>query len=346
MGLADGRDVAIDLGTANTLVYLRGQGIVLSEPSVIAVDVRTNDVHAVGRDAQRMIGRTPATISAVRPLRHGVIADFATTEQMLRYFLRRANQRKFGRASRVVMCAPGGITKVEQRAVEEACLSAGARQVALIEEPMAAAIGGGLPVDEAKGSMVVDIGGGTSEVAVISLGGMVVSRSVRVGGYEFDDAIISHIRREHSIAIGQPTAEELKFQLGSAVALEEELEADVRGRDLVSGLPKNLRLSSEEVRATLEEPLQAIIEAVKETLEETPPELAADISERGIMLAGGGSLLRGVDARLHEETGMDVYLAESPLTCVAMGAGQSLEEFDTLLQAQRASRKRLVGRLR
>jgi rod shape-determining protein MreB and related proteins len=346
MGLADGRDVAIDLGTANTLVYVRGQGIVLSEPSVIAVDTTTNDVHAVGRDAQRMIGRTPATISAVRPLRHGVIADFATTEQMLRYFLRRAHQRRFGGRARVVMCAPGGITKVEQRAVEEACLSAGARQVALIEEPMAAAIGGGLPVDEAKGSMVVDIGGGTSEVAVISLGGMVVSRSVRVGGYEFDDAIIGHIRRAHSIAIGQPTAEELKFQLGSALPLGEELEADVRGRDLISGLPKNLRLTSEEVRETLEEPLQAIIEAVKETLEETPPELAADISERGIMLAGGGSLLRGFDARLHEETGMDVYLAESPLTCVAAGAGQSLEEFETLVQAQRAARRRVVGKIR
>ena len=334
MGLGDGRDVAIDLGTANTLVYVRGQGIVLSEPSVIAVDTTTNEVHAVGREAQRMIGRTPATISAVRPLRHGVIADFATTEQMLRYFLRRAHSRRFGR-TRVVMCAPGGITKVEQRAVEEACLSAGARQVALIEEPMAAAIGAGLPVDAAKGSMVVDIGGGTSEVAVISLGGMVVSRSVRVGGYEFDDAIISYLRRRHNIAIGQPTAEELKFQLGSAIELEEELEADVRGRDLVSGLPKNLRLTSHEIRVVLEEPLEAIIEAVKETLEETPPELAADISERGIMLAGGGSLLRGMDTRLHEETGMDVYLAESPLTCVAVGAGESLEEFEALHHAQR-----------
>jgi len=338
MALGDGRDVAIDLGTANTLVYVRGQGIVLSEPSVIAVDTTTNDVHAVGREAQRMIGRTPATISAVRPLRHGVIADFAVTEQMLRYFLRRAHQRKFARP-RVVMCAPSGITKVEQRAVEEACLSAGARQVALIEEPMAAAIGAGLPVDAAKGSMVVDIGGGTSEVAVISLGGMVVSRSVRVGGYEFDDAIIGHLRRRHNIAIGQPTAEELKFQLGSATALDEELEAEVRGRDLVSGLPKTLLLSSHELRIVLSEPLEAIIDAVKETLEETPPELAADISERGIMLAGGGSLLRGMDARLHEETGMDVYLAESPLTCVAVGAGHALEEFEALHHAQRVGRR-------
>jgi rod shape-determining protein MreB len=338
MSLGDGRDVAIDLGTANTLVYVRGQGIVLSEPSVIAVDTTTDEVHAVGRDAQRMIGRTPATISAVRPLRHGVIADFATTEKMLRYFLRRAQQRRWSRA-RVVMCAPGGITKVEQRAVEEACLSAGARQVALIEEPMAAAIGAGLPVDEPKGCMVVDVGGGTSEVAVISLGGMVVSRSVRVGGYEFDDAIMSFIRRAHNIAIGQPTAEELKFQLGSAIALEEELEAEVRGRDLISGLPKVLRLSSQELRTPLEEPLQVIIAAVKETLEETPPELAADISERGIMLAGGGSLLRGMDLRLHEETGMDVYLAESPLTCVAVGAGHALEEFEALHRSQRAGRR-------
>ena len=240
------------------------------------------------------------------------------------------------------MCAPGGITKVEQRAVEEACLSAGARQVALIEEPMAAAIGAGMPVDEAKGSMVVDIGGGTSEVAVISLGGMVVSRSVRVGGYEFDDAIMSYIRRAHNIAIGQPTAEELKFQLGSATALEEELEAEVRGRDLVSGLPKTLRLSSQELRQPLEEPLSHIVIAVKETLEETPPELAADISERGILLAGGGSLLRGFDARLHEETGMDVYLAESPLTCVAVGAGHALEEFETLREAGRVGKRRRV----
>src|SRR4051794_34041962 len=342
MSLGDGRDVAIDLGTANTLVYVRGQGIVLSEPSVIAVDVTTDEGHAVGRDAPRMIGRTPATISAVRPLRHGVIADFATTEKMLRYFLRRAQQRRWGRA-RVVMCAPGGITKVEQRAVEEACLSAGARQVALIEEPMAAAIGAGMPVDEAKGSMVVDIGGGTSEVAVISLGGMVVSRSVRVGGYEFDDAIMSYIRRVHNIAIGQPTAEELKFQLGSAIALEEELEAEVRGRDLVSGLPKTLRLSSQELRQPLEEPLSHIIIAVKETLEETPPELAADISERGILLAGGGSLLRGFDGRIHEETGMDVYLAESPLTCVAVGAGHALEEFETLREAGRVGKRRRVS---
>jgi rod shape-determining protein MreB len=233
------------------------------------------------------------------------------------------------------MCAPGGITKVEQRAVEEACLSAGARQVALIEEPMAAAIGAGLPVDEAKGSMVVDIGGGTSEVAVISLGGMVVSRSVRVGGYEFDDAIMSYIRRAHNIAIGQPTAEELKFQLGSATGLDEELEAEVRGRDLVSGLPKTLRLTSEELRHPLEEPLSHIVIAVKETLEETPPELAADITTEGVLLAGGGSLLRGLEQRVAAETGMPVRLADDPLACVATGAGMSLEELDTLPRGRR-----------
>ncbi len=337
------RDVAIDLGTANTLVFVRGQGIVLSEPSVIAMDVHSGQVHAVGRDAQRMIGRTPATISAVRPLRHGVIADFEVTEEMLRYFIRRVHRSRFQRP-RVVMCAPSGITKVEQRAVEEACLGAGARQVALIEEPMAAAIGAGLDVSAPIGTMVVDIGGGTSEVAVVSLGGMVVARSLRVGGYEFDEAIISHIRRTHNIAIGQPTAEDLKLQLGSATVLEQELEARVRGRHLISGLPHAALISSEEIRATLADPVQAIVDAVKETLEETPPELAADITRHGIVLAGGGALLRGFDQRLHEETGMRVQLAESPLTCVASGAGQSLEDFDTLAAGGLTARRRLVGR--
>jgi rod shape-determining protein MreB len=338
------RDVAIDLGTANTLVFVRGQGIVVSEPSVIAVDVGTDQVHAVGRDAQRMIGRTPASISAVRPLRHGVIADFAVTEQMLRYFIRRVHQSRFARP-RVVMCAPSGITKVEQRAVEEACLAAGARQVALIEEPMAAAIGAGLDVTRPSGSMVVDIGGGTTEVAVISLGGMVVSRSIRVGGYELDEAIVNHIRRAHNIAVGQPTAEDLKLQIGSATPLEEELEARVRGRHLLSGLPHAALISSEEVRATLADPVQAVVGAVKETLEETPPELAADITRHGILLAGGGALLRGLDLRLHEETGMEVHLAESPLTCVVTGAGHALEDFDALAQTRLPNRKRLVGRL-
>ena len=326
---------------------MRGRGIVLSEPSVIAMDTATGAVHAVGREAQRMIGRTPATIAAVRPLRHGVIADFEVTEQMLRYFIRTGTGSRPPRSRhpRVVMCAPSGITKVEQRAVEEACLGAGARQVALIEEPMAAAIGAGLPVSEASGRMVVDIGGGTSEVAVISLGGMVVSRSLRVGGYEFDDAIIGHLRREHHVAIGQPTAEQLKLDIGSAWPLEDELTAEVRGRDVVTGLPKELVLTSEEIRATLAEPLTEIVLAVKETLEETPPELAADIAEHGITMAGGGSLLRGIDRLLNEETGMDARLAESPLTCVAEGAGHSLEEFDALA-AGTAPRRRLVSRLR
>jgi rod shape-determining protein MreB len=323
---------------------MRGRGIVLSEPSVIAMDTATGAVHAVGREAQRMIGRTPATIAAVRPLRHGVIADFEVTEQMLRYFIRTVHAGR-SRHPRVVMCAPSGITKVEQRAVEEACLTAGARQVALIEEPMAAAIGAGLPVSEASGRMVVDIGGGTSEVAVISLGGMVVSRSLRVGGYEFDDAIISHLRREHHVAVGQPTAEQLKLDIGSAWPLEDELTAEVRGRDVVTGLPKELVLTSDEIRATLAEPLSEIVLAVKETLEETPPELAADIAEHGITMAGGGSLLRGIDRLLNEETGMDARLAESPLTCVAEGAGHSLEEFDALA-AGTGSRRRLVSRLR
>jgi rod shape-determining protein MreB len=323
---------------------MRGRGIVLSEPSVIAMDTTTGAVHAVGREAQRMIGRTPATIAAVRPLRHGVIADFEVTEQMLRYFIRGVHAGR-ARHPRVVMCAPSGITKVEQRAVEEACLTAGARQVALIEEPMAAAIGAGLPVSDPSGRMVVDIGGGTSEVAVISLGGMVVSRSLRVGGYEFDDAIIGHLRREHHVAIGQPTAEQLKLDIGSAWPLDEELTSEVRGRDVVTGLPKEIVLTSDEVRATLAEPLVEIVLAVKETLEETPPELAADIAEHGITLAGGGSLLRGIDRLLNEETGMDARVAESPLTCVAEGAGMSLEEFDALA-AGTAPRRRLVSRLR
>src|SRR4051795_13175424 len=253
-----GRDMAIDLGTANTLVYVRGEGIALSEPSVVAIDTRTERVHAVGSDAKRMIGRTPATISATRPLRHGVIADFEVTEEMLRYFIRKVHPGRWAHPQ-VVMCVPSGVTDVEKRAVEEACMAAGARQVHLIEESIAAAIGAGLEIGEPSGKMVVDVGGGTSEVAVISLGGMVVSRSLRVGGYEFDDAIISHLRREHHIAIGQPTAEQLKLDLGSAYPLEDELTAEVRRRDVVTGLPKELVLTSDEVRSTLAEPLSEIV---------------------------------------------------------------------------------------
>jgi rod shape-determining protein MreB len=330
-----GPDIAIDLGTANTLVYVAGQGIVLQEPSVIAMDVTTGVVHAVGSDAKRMIGRTPATISASRPLRHGVIADFEVAEEMLRYFIRRVHRGRFFSAPRVVMCAPSGITEVEQRAVEEACRSAGARQVHLIEEPLAAAIGAGLQIEEPAGQMVLDIGGGTSEVAVLSLGGIVVSRAVRVGGYEFDDAIAAHLRTEHRLAIGEGSAEEVKLQIGSAWRLTPEEEFDARGRDLSSGLPRTLTLSSPDVRASLAEPVQQVIDAVHETLEETPPELAADIARNGILLAGGGALLRGFDDRLHDETGMDVRVAASPLTCVAEGAGRALGEFAALVRTGR-----------
>jgi rod shape-determining protein MreB len=324
-----GRDIAVDLGTANTLVYVRGRGIVLLEPSVVAIDSITGNVHAVGLEAKRMIGRTPATISATRPLRHGVIADFEVTEKMLRYFIRKVHRNRFVHP-RVVMCAPSGVTDVEKRAVDEACLSAGARQVRLIEEPIAAAIGSGLPIAEPIGHCVVDVGGGTSEVAVISLGGIVVSESLRIGGYELDEAIMGYVKREHELAIGHQTAEDVKLEIGSAWPLDQELETEIRGRDLISGLPKAVVLTSEEVRRALEEPLGAIIEAVKRTLEVTPPELAADITDRGIMLAGGGSLLRGFDERLRDETQMPTFLAESPLTCVAEGAGRSLEEFDAL----------------
>jgi rod shape-determining protein MreB and related proteins len=336
-----GRDMAVDLGTANTLVYVRGRGIVLSEPSVVAIDTGTDRVHAVGSDAKRMIGRTPATISATRPLRHGVIADFEVTEEMLRYFIRKVHPGRWAHPQ-VVMCVPSGVTDVEKRAVEEACMAAGARQVHLIEESIAAAIGAGLEIAEPSGKMVVDVGGGTSEVAVLSLGGMVVSRSLRVGGYEFDDAIISHVRRRYNIAIGQPTAEQIKFEVGSACPLPEELEAQVRGRDLVSGLPKTITLSDAEVREALADPLEAIIAAIKETLEVTPPELAADIALTGITLAGGGALLQGFDERLRLETQMPVGLAESPLTCVVIGAGASLDEVDAMRRASLSTRPQAV----
>jgi rod shape-determining protein MreB len=332
-----GRDMAVDLGTANTLVYVRGRGIVLSEPSVVAIDSRQGEVHAVGIEAKRMLGRTPGTISAIRPLKDGVIADFDVTEQMLRHFIQKVHQSRWAHP-RVVVCVPSGVTGVEKRAVEEACLSAGARQAYLIEEPMAAAIGAGLPVGEPTGNMVVDIGGGTSEVAVISLGGIVVSQSIRIGGDELDDAIINYVKREYKLMIGQQTAEEVKLEIGSAFPLAEEVQAEIRGRDLVSGLPKTVVLTSEEVRTALEEPVQQIVDAVKETLDRTPPELSADIMDRGIMLAGGGALLQGLDERLRDETQMPAHLAESPLTCVAVGSGRSLEEFEAIHRSNRSSR--------
>ena len=334
-----GRDMAVDLGTANTLGYVRGRGIVLSEPSVVAIDARSGEVHAVGVEAKRMLGRTPGTIQAIRPLKDGVIADFDVTEEMLRHFIQKVHQSRFAHP-RVVVCVPSGVTGVEKRAVEEACLSAGARQAYLIEEPMAAAIGSGLPIGEPTGSMIVDIGGGTSEVAVISLGGIVVAKSIRIGGDELDEAIINYAKREYKLLIGQQTAEELKLEIGSAHAMREEVQAEIRGRDLVSGLPKTVVLTSEEIRAALEEPMSQIIGAIKETLDSTPPELASDIMDRGIMLAGGGSLLHGLADRLREETQMPVHLAESPLTCVAVGSGRSLEEFEVIHRTNRGARKR------
>jgi rod shape-determining protein MreB and related proteins len=330
-----GREMAVDLGTANTLVYVRGRGIVLSEPSVVAIDERSGEVHAVGVEAKRMLGRTPGTIKAIRPLKDGVIADFDVTEQMLRHFIQKVHHNRFAHP-RVVVCVPSGVTGVEKRAVEEATYAAGAGKAYLIEEPMAAAIGAGLPVAEPTGNMIVDIGGGTTEVAVISLGGIVVSQSIRVGGDEMDEAIISHIKKEYKLLIGNQTAEELKLEIGSAWELAEEVQAEVRGRDLLSGLPKTVVLTSEEVRRALDEPASQIIDAIKSTLDKTPPELAADIMDRGIVLAGGGALLAGLDERLRRETQMPVHLAESPLTCVAVGSGRSLEEFEAIHRSAKA----------
>ena len=325
-----GRDMAVDLGTANTLVYVRGRGIVLNEPSVVAVNVKDGRPLAVGLEAKRMIGRTPAHIQAIRPLKDGVIADFDICEKMLRYFIHKVHQRRFARP-RMVICVPSGITGVEQRAVQEAAEYAGARKPAyIIEEPMAAAIGAGLPVQEPTGNMIVDIGGGTTEVAVISLGGIVASQSVRVGGDELDDAIIQFIKKEYSLALGERTAEEVKIALGSAWPLEEELHAEIRGRDLVTGLPKTIVTTTDEIREAIEEPVASITDAVKVTLDKTPPELAADIMEQGIVLAGGGALLHGLSHRLEHETGMPIVIAQNPLHCVAIGSGQSLEEFEAL----------------
>jgi rod shape-determining protein MreB len=331
--------MAVDLGTANTLVYVRGRGIVLSEPSVVAIDQRTGEVHAVGIEAKRMLGRTPGNISAIRPLKDGVIADFDVTEQMLRHFIQKVHQNRWAHP-RVVVCVPSGVTGVEKRAVEEATLSAGARSAFLIEEPMAAAIGAGLPVAEPTGNMVVDIGGGTTEVAVISLGGIVCAQSIRVGGDELDEAIISYVKKEYKLMIGSQTAEEVKLEIGSAYPLREEVQAEIRGRDMITGLPKTVVLSSEDVREALEEPMLQIIDAVKSTLDKTPPELASDIMDRGIMLAGGGSLLQGLDERLRRETEMPIHVAESPLTCVAVGSGRSLEEFEVMQKASANGRHR------
>ena len=327
-----GRDMAVDLGTANTLVYVRGRGIVLNEPSVVAINTNTGGILAVGAEAKKMIGRTPANIVAIRPLKDGVIADFDTTERMLRYFIQKVHKRRHLAKPRIVVCVPSGITGVEQRAVKDAGYAAGARKVYIIEEPMAAAIGSGLPVHEPTGNMVVDIGGGTTEVAVISLGGIVTSQSIRVGGDELDEAIIQYVKKEYSLMLGERTAEEIKMTIGSAYPMPDEPHAEIRGRDLVSGLPKTIVVSAEEIRRAIEEPVNRIIDAVKTTLDKCPPELSGDVMDRGIVITGGGALLAGLDERLRHETGMPIHITERPLDSVAMGSGKCVEEFEALQQ--------------
>jgi rod shape-determining protein MreB len=323
------RDLGIDLGTANTLVYVKGRGVVVNEPSVVAYNTSNGKILAVGDEAKQMIGRTPGNVVAVRPMKDGVIADFETTRAMLRYFIGRAVRRSiFGTRPRVVVCIPSGVTEVERRAVKEATMSAGAREAGLIEEPMAAAIGSGLPVEEPNGSMVVDIGGGTSEVAVISLGGIVTSKSLRVAGDELDDYIIAYVKRNFGLAIGERTAETLKLSICCVYNPDPDLSMSIHGRDLSSGLPRTIRVSSKQVEEAVHEPVTAIIDAIKATLERTPPELASDIMEAGIMLTGGGALIDGLDQRISEETGMPVYVAEEPLNSVVLGTGIFIENTD------------------
>lgn len=321
------KDIGIDLGTANTLVYMKGKGIIIREPSVVAVDTRNDTVKSVGQEAKEMIGRTPGSIVACRPLKDGVIADFDVTISMLQNFIRRAMNNATFVKPRVVICIPSGVTEVERRAVKEAAERAGAKKVSIIEEPMAAAIGAGLAVEEPSGSMVVDIGGGTTEVAVISLGGIVTAKSVRVGGDEFDTAIINYIKKKYNLLIGERTAENIKVQIGSAYPMEEEKTMDVKGRNLLNGLPQNITISSEEVREALEESVAQILEAIKVTFERTPPELAADVIDQGVTLTGGGALLAGLDILISKETGMPVNIAEYPLDCVVNGTGKVLDNF-------------------
>ena len=333
------KDMGIDLGTANTLVYVKGRGIATREPSVVAIQTTTKQVLAVGEDAKKMIGRTPGDIVAIRPLKDGVIADFDVTQSMLKHFIKTAYKRRSLFQPRVVVCVPSGVTEVEKRAVEEAAVHAGAREAYLIEEPMAAAIGAGLPVQEPTGSMIVDIGGGTTEVAVISLGGIVTSRSIRVGGDELDESIVNYIKKEYNLMIGERTAENIKIDIGSADGEAEKKLMDIRGRDLVSGLPKTLEISSSEIYDALKEPVVNIIEAIKTTSEKTPPELASDIIEQGIMLTGGGALLEGIDRLIMEETGMPVRIAEEPLDCVAIGTGLALENIEVLRKTLYSTKK-------
>jgi rod shape-determining protein MreB and related proteins len=325
------KDMGIDLGTANTLVYVKGKGIVLREPSVVAIrNDNTNHVLAVGDEAKDMIGRTPGNIVAIRPMKDGVIADFDVTQSMLKLFLKKVTNNSAFVRPRIVVCFPSGVTEVEKRAIEEATKQAGAREVFLMEEPMAAAIGAGLPVNEPTGSMVVDIGGGTTEVAVISLGGIVTSKSLRIAGDELDISIVTYIKKEYNLMIGERTAEQIKMQIGSAYPEGEEVTMDIKGRDLVSGLPKVLNISSKEIREALREPITAVIDAIKSTLEKTPPELSADVMEKGIMLTGGGAMLHGLDLLISNETHMPVHIAENPLDCVAIGAGKALDQIEKL----------------
>ena len=333
------RDLGIDLGTANTLVYLKGKGIIIREPSVVAVrynGTKNREVMAVGERAKNMIGRTPGDIVAVKPLRDGVIADFVITEAMLKDIIRRAMPRRFSFCkTRIVICVPCGVTEVEKNAVVDAARHAGARDIIIMEEPKASAIGAGLPVNEPSGSMIVDIGGGSSEMAVLSLGGIVVSRSLRVAGNKLDESIVNFVKKEFNLAIGERTAEDIKLSIGSAYPTDNESSMEIRGRDLISGLPKTVTITSEHVREALREPLITILDGIKNTLEDTPPELAADIMERGITLAGGGALLSGLDMLVKYETGMPVYVADDPLDCVVLGAGRALEDMDELIRSQK-----------
>jgi rod shape-determining protein MreB len=323
-------DLAIDLGTANILIYIKGKGIVCSEPSVVAINNDTKEVLAVGSEAKSMLGRTPANIVAIRPMKDGVIANFEVTEKMLRYFIQKVNKRRSIVRPRIVICVPSGVTQVEKRAVKDSAIQAGAREVYLIEEPMAAAIGSGLPIQEPCGNMIVDIGGGTTEVAVISLSGIVYANSVRVGGDEMDEAIVNYIKRKYNLLIGISTAEQIKIKIGSAFDLEENMNIEIKGRDLVNGIPKTIEVTDLEIREALEEAVSKIVEAVKVALEKTPPELAADIVDRGIVLTGGGALLKGIDKRLSAETGLPILISDDPLTAVALGAGKALDEINLL----------------
>lgn len=336
-----GQDIGIDLGTASVLVYIKGRGIVLQEPSVVAIDRNSNKILAVGEEARLMLGRTPGNIVAIRPLREGVISDYEVTEKMLRYFIDKAVGRRRLFKPRMIVCVPSGVTEVEKRAVKDAANNAGARNTQLIEEPIAAAIGAGLDIEKASGNMVIDIGGGTSDIAVISLGGIVVSTSIKVAGDKFDEAIVRYMRKKHNVMIGERTAEELKINIGTAFPREEQVKMEVRGRNLISGLPKTIEVTSDEMLEALAEPVAAIADAVHSVLERTPPELSADISDRGIVMTGGGSLLNGLDKLISKRTNIPVYIAEDAVSCVAIGTGKSLDNFDVLMETDVNSDRRI-----